>query len=66
MEVDPVDRLAIAVADEDPLTRPGVYLAEVHFVVDEATGPDIPHNGQIGLFAERPVVRRTIPDRNVR
>ena len=61
-EVDPVGWHVVVVADEDPLSRPGVLLAEVLFVANEATAPDSSSKGHVGVFAERPVVRRVPTD----
>ena len=59
---DPVGWLVVALADKDPLLRPGIQLAEVPFVVDESTGPDSPQKGQGSVLAEHSVVRRVATD----
>ena len=65
-EVDPVGRLAVVVADEDLLSRPGVKLAEVPLVMKEATGPDSLHKIKVGVFAEHTVVQCVAIDGFVR
>ena len=62
MEVHAAGRLVVVLVDENPLSRAGVQLAEVPFVMDEATGPHSPQKGQVGVFTEHPVVRRTTAD----